>query len=329
MSRTVRIYNPVIRFNSTLTNVEFQVILNTITNNARENNLRKIEGYPTIINKYQKNYDQLDQTGISIWKFRDNYKPFAGELNSSQLAPINNTLVEVTNFIYDSFTNCICFEFNREGTSEKDFEKYINTFLPSGYTLELKKVYDELTLEDIYRSTRIRSLELKLDLSSNAQNLLKENFIPEQDFLDRFWGIVNASQNLGTNMDAKFAYWKIDLGRGRGTFNLESFRTVIDALNLDSEKIGSIKVKVDRNDGITEYDLKDIGKHYNFKILENSSIPVPAPSYILDTLQQTYDQVHRTNLLRSNARHNLQVHTFNFQQMLMMPTRENQVEVSE
>lgn len=328
MSRTIRTYNPIIKHNSNLTDVPFLDILKKILGNTRENNLRKFEGgNPTILNSHFNDFGKLNQIGISIWKYRDNYKPFVGELNSNQLSPINRTLVEVTNFLYDAISNCLCFEYNKEGSSEKDLEKYINTFLPDGYSLELKKIFDELELEDIYKSSKIRSLEIKLNLSSNESHIIKEGFEKDSTLKDFFGGIVNASQNLGNGIDANFAYWKVDLGRGRGTFELEGFRNIIEALNFDSEKIESIKVKIDRQNKISEYDLKNIGKHYTFRILEDSTLLTPTPGYVLDTLQLTYDQNHSENLLLPNRRHRLIRHFFNYELLNYIPKIDNKVEL--
>lgn len=320
MSRTIKIYRPLIKFGLNVINLELDDILQRIFINERENNLRLINAYPTILTNYGNRFNAVDYIGGTFWKYRQNYKPYIGELDRDRIIPIDEIVVETTTFIYDRMTNCIALESNREGTTDKDFIKYIESFLPENYKIELSKVYDQITLDDVLNSTKIRSLEIKLKLNSDEENILRDNYNEIRNpILDFFTGVVNASQETGTNLNANFAYWKFDLGREKGTFNLESFRIVAEALDLNSDKIEAVKVKFAENrNGLKEYDLKNIGKQYSFKILENSELANPGPEYILDTLQQVFDQNHRMNLIVNNNIER-EEHNFNFLNLNLTP----------
>ncbi|MBC2850288.1 hypothetical protein H5J22_02375 [Cetobacterium sp. 8H] len=329
MSRTIRVFRPIVKYQGGVINFNFDDFLGRIFNNTRENNLRLVNLYPIILKRHPHEFNVMDYVGGVFWKYRRNYKPYTGELNIDTIAQIDGTVVETTNFIYDRAINCIALEFNREGILEKDFIRYIETFLPQDYSLELSKVYEQITLDEVLNSNRVRSLEIKLNLNSVEENILRENFQEERNgFVDWFNGVVNASQNTGDNLGANFAYWRFDLGRGRGTFDLETFRTLAETLNLESEKIESVKVKFDgNNEKLKECDLKNIGKQYSFKILENSDIENPGSEYIIDTLQQVFDQNHRMNLMGNLGRDNGVQHDFNFNNLNYAPLDHNFVEI--
>lgn len=327
MSRTIRVYRPIFKHNNKVINTYLDSILEKIESNSRENNLRNINNYPTIVNKYNKDFNNSNQKGGIIYKYRENYKPYIGDLNNNNITPIDKTIVETTTFLYDTNIKCICLEYNKEGTSEKEFKHYFESFLPENYSLELETVYNQTDLDKVLNSSQIRSLELKLNLNSNENDIFSEGIEKDQNIKDLFSGLMNGCIDAGNNLEANFAYWKFDLGRFKGSFNFQSFQKIMEIFNIDSEKIESMKVKFkENNSALKEYDLKTIGKQYSFKILENSSIPNPGVEYRLDTLQKIYDETHLTQLIDNLIPVKYLKHEFDLEKLMLIPNNNFKVE---
>ncbi|MGL4511288.1 DUF6731 family protein [Cetobacterium sp.] len=330
MSRNIRVYKPVIKFNNRVVGVDFGLILQVILMNNRKNNLRRINGYPTLLNFYD-NFNSAQFFGGSLWKYREKYRPYTGELDDFNIEQITGTLVETTNFVYDRELNLICFEFNREGSSEADLKRYLNSFLPEEYSIEFNKIYNETTLTNVLMSNRVRSLEIKFDLNSQDENLFRDAFRENQHpFFGIFRGVVNSCHGTGEDLGANFAYWKFDLGRAQGTFNLDTFRVVAEGLNLESEKIAAVKVKFDEGNGtLKEYDLKSIGKHYTFKILENDMDQNPSSQRVTNELFTTYNNAHRMGFVGyPNVGRDGEEHDFNLENISRVPVGDFRIELN-
>lgn len=325
MGKTVRVYKALIERDSNYIEIDLPSILNRIFTNRRENSLRKIENYPSLLN-FSTYYNNDQIIGFSFFKYREDYKPYTGELFEDNLTPIDKTLVEVTNMIYCTINNCLLIEYNQEGHREKDFEKYINSFLPEGYKLFLNKVINRTSLDDVLRSGKIRYLELKFNLNSADNRILNDGFNRDIPIYESLFNVFGATSDLGGDVEANFATCRFDLGNKKGTLNLEAFRPVIEALNLQSDRFESAKVKYEKNGDLREVDLKQIGKPYTFKILENSNLKNPGKEFILNEIKELYINSH-FNTITNDWEENIIPYNFDYNSLILLPSEEFKVEI--
>ncbi|MDH6456934.1 hypothetical protein M2102_000549 [Fusobacterium sp. PH5-7] len=326
MNRTIRMYTPIIKHEDTLTNIDVDTIFESIFNNQREKSFRKIEGYPTIIKKYVNTFQEIQLKTFYILKYRQQHTLYIGELEEDDIHLLTNPAIEITCILYDKYNKCIGIEFNREGHKEREFEKYINTFLPEGYYFELKRIYESRDMREILQSGRVRSLELRLNVNRNVETALKEAFLADPPPLyAQILDVLSSLKSTGNNLEANFMYWGLDLGRYKGTFDLGNFRNIIEAFNFEDEIFENAVVKYERNGQIEDIDLKKLNKYYTFKIYFDSGIERPTITYVMDSLHDTYVNENHIRILIDSCIHLLAHEEFDENNLRLEPSTEYKV----
>lgn len=322
MSKTIKFYKPTIKYENTFTNIDFNEILMTIFGNERLNSIRKIKDFDTIIQIHDnENFDESIQS-ILFLKYRSEHMPYTGNIIEETLEELSDkSIVEITNIVYDQRHNILLFEYCGEGHKEKQLEEYIDEFLPENYSLRLRSILDDYSIEEILRTGRARSIDFKLNLEipTNDKELLREGYQEDEGCIRSFFNMMKGMKAVTGDIEAKQLEFSMSLGRKKGSFNLEEFRNVIEPLNIDNPIFESIKVKVELNseNQIKEIDLKKLFKPHKITILK-SKIDINA-SYerIQNEMIEKYIDSHR-NKLMTYTRDILVEADFNFENMIMV-----------
>ncbi|MEI6857897.1 DUF6731 family protein [Psychrilyobacter sp.] len=233
MSKAIKFYKPTIKYGATYTNISFNEILNNIFRNNRNDSIRKIKEFNTIIQIHTD--DSFDESLLSILflKYRSEHLPYTGSIEEEALeARKDKTIVEITNLIYDKNQNILLFEYNAEGHKEKQLEEYIESFLPEDYTLRLRSISDDYSLDQILNTGRARSIDFKLNLeiTTSDSDLLKESFQEDTTFASHF-NFFKGMKEVSGEVGATQLEFTMSLGKKKGSFNLKNFRNIIEPLN--------------------------------------------------------------------------------------------------
>lgn len=306
MAKILKFYRPIININDTNINVDIYQIFKRIFDNGQNQSFRKIKTHPSILKEY---CGEVQHAGIIkglFLKYRSSHIPYFGNLKKEEIKSLEEieelkgqTLVEVTNFLFDSSNSCLVLEYNREGHKEQEFEEYINTFLCDGYTFQLKKHIDDYQFRELLNTERARGLTLKLNLdnnlniNNNTNAIFKNNFIAKKGILDSFSSLFKSTSDVSGKLESPKFEINFSLGNQQGTFNLEYFRNIVEPLNTDNPILEKIIVNVEKGGRLEEVNLKTLAKHLTSKILTGTADKNPSFQRISDEIFRVYRRNHR------------------------------------
>ncbi|KKK39492.1 hypothetical protein WQ57_02035 [Mesobacillus campisalis] len=294
MSRTVKFYNIAIYKNREKTNISILQFLDIVGVLHWSKRLRKIDGYPTAIHTLDFDDNQPFYRVIPFVKYRQNYKPYVGDITSPRnLEEIKSDVIEVVTMLYDENRAAIALEGTLYGLKEKGIEKYLSSFLPSNpdvdYQVLLTPILSNRGLEDITKSSQVRSIELYLSLSNYHESTLFESEGEEKYIMKALRSMGKAKEELDANK------LRIDLGVGNGkksTLDLKSVQFILQKLNIDNDSVEAIKVRYrdEKTGNLETVDLKNSGGPLKDVILKNDSIAYPGWEYVANEMLTSYNQ---------------------------------------
>lgn len=238
------------------------------------NRLRKVNNYPTAI----ISLDLIDTSKriIPIGKYRQDYKPFVGDVSTQRLDPINSDVVELVTLLYDHTYQAIAMDFSQYGLKASGIEKYFNTFLPQNqkeyWQVKLYPIMSRKGIEVLRNSHQIRSIEISLNLE--RFNIIKfERSIVNDTREPLILNFLNNVRNAKEELDAHTLKMEFVSGSSsRDTMNLRSAMTLLETLDNREEYISKLKVKYrdDHTEEISAVDLKNFGGQLKDVILKDS-----------------------------------------------------------
>ncbi len=335
MSKTINFYNIAIFKNGIKTDIDLLRFIDQIAGFNWDQKVRRIDNNLAAMFPMHLNETYRDKRIIPFGKFRRDYKPFLGNISNSALRAIQNDddVVELVTMVFDQRYRTAVLDFNIQGLKAKDIEAYFNSFFHriEGEEWEVKfvPVKSAIGRENIDRSRQIRYLEIKLKLDRYNNNILNQGMEVDNDDSRLILNVLDSFNANRTNLDAKTLKLEFNVGQGQqATMNLDTVKQLLDLLNLDAEYIESVKVKFRDNatNKLDTIDLKNVGKQYKDKILENDDIKNPGSEYVGHTVLVSYHNYEGT--LSSSHREFLRgMITVEFPRLNREPRPEHRVEI--
>lgn len=247
MNIKIYYYNPFITLNGQKTNIPFYRLLDKIRTRpvAERFKLTRHGEYSLLRMRDPRANRDISDRFVCFADYRAR-KPKLGEKGSDRFEDIQDDVFESTNCFFQSSENLFIIEYNHYGAKCKQIEEYLSKFLPSTEThnwgVELIELEPRIGLTDVIDSNDIRSLDLKLDVTSNQRNQLIQQGHNEQEslVLNVLNDIVDAQEEIGGNIAQLY------IGNGRKKDNLlnsDAVKNFIRLIDYDSDLFMSIKIK--------------------------------------------------------------------------------------
>ena len=173
---TVKYYNIAIYKNDVKTSIPFIGILDNIQRISWKNRLRRIKESPIAMFPYKNmSHEHKTKRIVPIGRFRRDYKPFLGNVNTSDLEEIEKgkDVVEVTTMLYCNTFKTAGIVSNRESANIQELEMYFSSFLPKlhniEYQVKFEPIYYTSNIKDIYTTPEIRGIEIYLKIGKHLQ----------------------------------------------------------------------------------------------------------------------------------------------------------------
>ncbi|MCP3028811.1 DUF6731 family protein [Halobacillus sp. A5] len=305
MSRTVKFFSVAIYEGNSKTNISVGDFLDKVGVVNWSERLRKIDGYPTAIRKLEFNEKQPNYRILPFVKYRQDYKPYIGDILSPQdLGEVKKDVIEMVTIVYDDNTSTFAIEGSMHGIKETGIEKYLNTFLPkdqSGnekYEIVMSPIMSYKGLEDIKRSSQIRSIEISMALSEYQMGVFESSIVEEKErnsVLQSLRGIGKAKDDL----DANKVRLVFGVGNGKDkTMEFETALTMLEMLQLNSEHVDMLRVRYrDPETGeLDNVDLKNNGGPLKDIIFDNNPASYPGwelvAAEIINTIIHNYGAIN-------------------------------------
>lgn len=244
------------------------------------------------------NDKHINKRIVPFGKFRRDYKPFIGSIDTSKLKSIKNDVVEVVTMLYDEEYRCSVMDYNIHGLKQKGIEQYLTSFLPKKdnevWEVKLEPLISEKGIEDINKSQQVKFLEIKLNLNNRYGEIIKGGI---QEKYKSILELFNHIGSVSRDTEANIVKLQLSIGNERNsTMNLGAIEYLLEVLNIDSSIVESIKVRYKDNNTkkLDTIDIKNIGKQLKDKILENNINYNLAPEFIGDSMIEVYGNYDRT-----------------------------------
>lgn len=189
--------------------------------------------------------------------------------------------------LFDYANKLALIEYNQEGMKPNHIEEYLTSFLPNlPHDLSFFKFEQVILSEDqesMFNAHEIRGIEIQL-------NTLDNDAISNRNRI-----LYNALNNVmafsNDTIAANTFTLKFDLGRKRNlSLNHGTIRMLSEMFDLDSDNVKKMKVmyKPTLGSQTKTIDLKQIGKKYSEKILEEYT-EEPTATIIKNAISVLYD----------------------------------------
>ena len=297
VSNIVYFYHVAIYENNQKTDLNFLEVVDKVNiimwhNRVRKINEKIVAMFPLAYNNYY-----IDKRIVPIGLFRTNYKPYVGNVRTPNYKEIQNHIVEMVTMLYDPNYYLAVVNFN-SFLREKSIEDYFSSFLPRNFEIKLIPISYMRTIEDVKRTAEIRSIEIKLKLNDYEEKLVRENVIT--DYLT-LGGLFDSINETAAKLDVKTLKIHLGVGNSRNaSLNIKAVLTLLQLLNIDSNKIESIKVryKYMENNEYDTVDLKKLGQQLKDNIFENVQVINPSPESIGNEMLQLCE-AHKGKIVQS------------------------------
>lgn len=270
--RTVKYYNIAVYKNQIKTSIPFLKILDDIIKIDWKNVVRKVNDSPMAMFPYT----HLDPSHkmkriLSVGKFRQDYKPFLGKINTSVLEEIEQgkDVVELTTLIYDQTKLTAGIIYTREGANIKELEEYFTSFLPSNYEVRFEMLYYYSNIQEVYESHAIKGIEIQLKQNTDYGTLTKQNTNKTSSVLSALRMFYGTDEDLGGSV-IKLA---ISTGRTKKYLDKPTILGLIEILNVDNEDIEKVEIKYETPTETKTINLKELRGHLSTKIFKNIEVP--------------------------------------------------------
>ncbi len=299
MGKTIYFYNIGIYRNNELTNINFINFIDEISQNKWEYQVRKIENEVVAIFPMFFNDSHKDMRIIPFGKFRMNYKPFTGGIESPKYREIKDDVVELVTLVYNSRYKTIAMDFNTYGAKKKLIEHYFTSFLPQSegeiWEVRMEEVITTFNEDELTNSNQVRDIEICLNFSKSQERYIKNGISIKNDcLLNTFGGLKEISDNCSANII------RLELGalqNKKAAIKKETLLYLLKALNIDSDCIESVKVRYRNNkEKIETIDLKNINTILRTRVLDDVQDRNPAPEFLGNTVIETFESYSGTLL---------------------------------
>jgi len=289
--------------NGIKTDIDMLTFIDQIAVLEWRNVVRNIDGEIAAMFPLHLNRGHINKRIVPLGKFRRDYKPFLGRIDTSSLRSIQSNLdvVELVTMVYDSIYRVAILDYNTHGLKKRIIEEYYTSYLPIehevNWEVKLIPILENKGIDDISRSRQIKNLEVRLKLDRYTQNVFNNGAGVQDTQQIRILDLFNCAGEATTGLDANVL--KIELGVGNNrdaTMNLESIRTLLHILDIDNELIENIKVRYrdGENNKLDTIDLKNANKQYKDVILQNDPVTNPESEYIGNTIIELYGNYEGT-----------------------------------
>lgn len=301
MGKLIYFYNIGIYKNNELTKVKFIDFIDDINQNIWKNQVRKIEDEIVAIFPMYFNERYKDKRIIPFGKFRLDYKPFTGQIESPQYKEIKEQVLEMVTLVYDARYETIAMDFNIYGAKKKLIEQYFTSFLPQLdndiWEVRMQEIIATFDQEELKDSNQIRDIEIALNFSKSQERYVKDGITVRNRYL------TTCFENLKEMSDYSSAnIVRLEIGaieNKKSSINKEVLMFILSALNLESDFIENVKIRYRNNkQKIDTVDLKNINKILKIRILDNILDKNPAPEFIGNTVIENFENYSGT-LLKS------------------------------
>ncbi|TNJ68240.1 hypothetical protein FE784_00845 [Paenibacillus hemerocallicola] len=249
MARRFHYYNVFITHNSSATRLYFTDFLDKIKSINWQNRIRKINYHPTaLFDLTVPNQDQMCRIA-SIGKYRQQIKPYIGDINSDKAQMIQNDIIEMVTFVAAPLQRTVLFEYNFYGSKVKDIEEYFNSFFSvndprNNWQVVFLPIDSNRSIADIKASNDIKELSIKINAGNNTfTQLLERSQAPNQK--NSLFGTLMSTSNL-IKQETDAPVIDISFGKGRKRkINLDTKEILglIELLDIDNnESVQSCKV---------------------------------------------------------------------------------------
>lgn len=299
MGKTIYFYNIGIYRNNELTNINFINFIDKISQNKWEYQVRKIENEVVAIFPMFFNESHKDMRIIPFGKFRMNYKPFTGGIESPSYKEIKEDVVELVTLVYDSKYRTIAMDFNTYGAKKKLIERYFTSFLPQSdgevWEVRMEEVISIFDEKELMNSEQIRDIEICLDFSKNQEKYIRNGIVIKNNCLLNSFDVLKEISN-----DCSANIIRLELGalqNRNAAIKKETLIYLLKALNIDSDCIESVKVRYRNNkEKIETIDLKNINTILRIRVLDDVQDKNPAPEFLGNTVIETFENYSGTLL---------------------------------
>ncbi|MDQ0206088.1 DUF6731 family protein [Alkalicoccobacillus murimartini] len=241
-------YNAFITLNGEKTNIPFSdLLMKVVILDAGEKfKVTRYGEYSLLRAKLpENNLKDINDVSTVFADYRER-KPKVGEKRSNRIDDIEDDVLEYTTFFYQNTNKLLIMQYNHYGAKIKQFEYYLNRFLPSDHInnwgVEIIEIPAPVGLDDVFNSNEFKFIDIKMDVSvSESKNIYDiSKTQPRSISADVLGSVKDAQENLGGNIAS------IYFGNGRKRSNLinpDEAKKLLASLDLESDLYVSIKVK--------------------------------------------------------------------------------------
>ncbi|MCG7406798.1 hypothetical protein MH117_05150 [Paenibacillus sp. ACRRX] len=300
MSRRFHYFNVFITKNGNATTLQFSDFIEQVLLINWANRIRKINLHPTSL--FEVAVPVVDQTCrvAAIGKYRQQVKPYIGDINTDTAKMINNDIIEMVTLVVAPMTRTVLVEFNFYGCKVKDIEAYFNSFFATNDQNEqwgviFTPVNSDRSIENIRASNDIRDVSLKMNTSiSSFEKLLATSQEPNRRNT-LFGKLLNLIKDIEENTDAPIVNLSFGKGRKRKIdLDAGEILKLIELLDIDNnESVQSCRVEY-KNISTGKYEpleLKNVGIRSDV-ILENDN-GNPGWDFVGDKILEKYIEKKR------------------------------------
>lgn len=297
--RTVYYYNLAIYKNDIKTNNSFLDLLDGITNiEDRLNVARKVNNSVISVYPMKTVVDVENIRIISFGKFRMKYKPFTGEITSTSLKTISNSVVEVNTIFYDETYKTIIVESNNLGLNKATIEEYLSSFIKQApyerWDIRLTPIIVKNKEDEMKKSEQIKGVEIRLKLDKVTEKLINGEITEKTNCIGKLFN--DFPNGIKNQLDANVLNIEFGVGLNKkSSLNLSGIKLLLDQLNLENDNIESIKIRYKNNNKkVDALDLKNINQQLKDVILKSPTEENPSLFQIGNSIYESYKTYEET-----------------------------------
>jgi len=268
VARRYHYYNVYLTHNGTATRLYFTDFLDLVREIDWAERLRKIKHHPTSL--FNLTVPGQDRTAriAAIGKYRQNVKPYTGDINTDQAHMIQNDVIEMTTIIALPTARTVLVEYNFFGSKAKDIEEYFNTFFITGdpqnqWAIHFDPLDSEKSIADVRASNDIRDVTLKMNAENETFGQILTRAAANNQRGTLFSSVVGLFNTVKEETEAPVVELSFGKGRRR-TLDLDAHQilNLLQLLDIDNnESVISCRVSY-KNTATGKYDtleLKNVG----------------------------------------------------------------------
>jgi hypothetical protein len=268
VARRYHYYNVYITHNGTATRLYFTDFLDLVRDIGWTQRLRKINFHPTAL--FDLTVPGQDQTAriAAIGKYRQNVKPYIGDINTDRAQMIQNDIIEMTTIVALPQARTVLVEYNFYGSKAKDIADYFNTFFATGdpqnqWAIYFDPIDSDKSIADVRASNDIREITLKMNAGSQTFDQLLARATAQNQRDTLFASMIQLIQTVKEETEAPVIELSFSKGRNR-TLDLDAHQILhlVELLDIDNnDSVISCKVAY-KNTATGKYEtleLKNVG----------------------------------------------------------------------